>query len=294
VGNKLKLQKMYHHDKEISAKFFKDNLFHCPLCLSEFKDEGLEGGLLSIEHVPPESNGGVPLIVTCKKCNSLAGYSIDAQYHLKNTLHDEVSKVLSKSEISDVHVKIEDLLSGTTLNAVATSSPDKLNFNITKHNNPEALKQSIERIKQQVESNQTIRIKLSFRTSYDVYRADLSELRAAYLTCFALAGYCYATSSSTEKLRKQFMNPKQKIFTPISEASTSDKKFVVYTESYDIFMVCFNGRKWLLPGLNSTDGYDKILRLIFDGEVVELEGIQMKWPKRLMAITDKYLRMQNV
>jgi len=252
---------MYHHDKEVSAKFFKDNLFHCPLCLSDFKDEGLEDELLTIEHVPPESSGGVPLIVTCKKCNSLAGHSIDGQYHRKQKLQNEVSKVLNKSEISDVHVKIEELLSGTTLNAVATSSPDKLNFDITKYNNPEACKQSFERIKQQAEgSNQTIRLKLSYRTSYNVCRADLSQLRAAYLTCFALAGYCYATSSSTEKLRKQFMNPDQKIFTPVSEASASDKKFVVYIESYDIFMVFFDGRKWLLPGLNSIDGYDKIFK----------------------------------
>lgn len=294
MGNKSKLLNMFEHDKKVSELYFKDELFRCPLCLAKFSGEDLGKEKLTIEHVPPESSGGVPLVVTCKKCNSHAGHSIDGQYFKKCKLQNEVVSVLSKREITDVHVKLEELSSGVALNAIAKSSPSNLNFDITEHNNPSHRNQAINSMRLLSEQGEAIKLKLTFRISYHNFKANLSQLRAAYLACFAISGYSYATSNSTDKLREQFQNPAKKIFSPLFEDTVSLEKSITYVADYDVFLAVFDGRKWLLPGVESVDGYEEIENRVLNGEVVKLSGNRLPWPKRLMAYTDKHYSKQKV
>lgn len=285
---------MFEHDKKVSELYFKDELFRCPLCLAKFSDEDLGKENLTIEHVPPESSGGVPLVVTCKKCNSHAGHSIDGQHFRKCKLQNEVTSVLNKRDIADVHVRIEELSSGVAVNAIAKSSPSNLNFDVTKHNNPSHWSQALNSVRHLAEHGEAIKLKLTFRVSYHKFQANLSQLRAAYLACFAISGYSYATSNSTDKLREQFQNPTKKIFSPLFEDTESLEKSIVYVADYDVFLVVFDIRKWLLPGVESVDGYQDIANRVLNGEVVKLSGNRLSWPKRLVAYTDKYYSKQKV
>lgn len=284
---------MFEHDKNVSELYFRDKLFRCPLCLEKFSDEDIGKEKLTIEHVPPESSGGVPLVVTCKKCNSRAGHSIDGQYFRKCKLQNEVASVLTKRDAADVHVKIEELSSGVAVNAIAKSSPSNLNFDVTKHNNPSNCTQAINSIRSLAEHREAIKLKLTFRVSYNNFQANLSQLRAAYLACFAISGYSYATSNSTDKLRQQFQNPTKKIFSPLFEDTESLEKSIIYVADYDVFLAVFDRRKWLLPGVESIRGYEDIANIVLNGEIVKLSGNRLPWPKRLMAYTDKYYSRQN-
>lgn len=283
---------MYNHDKAVAAAYFDDMLYRCPLCLDCFTDSDLKLEKLTIEHVPPEDNGGKPLVVTCKKCNSSAGYSIDGQFSKKRQLGNEVAAVLGRQDLPDVHVILQDQVSGASLNGIINSKPDGLHLDVTKHNNPHGITQSLSQIKSLIEARESIRFKLTFRTSFSSFQADLSELRAAYLACFAVSGYSYATSVATKVLRDQFNDPKRHLIKPISVATNlnPNRKFIVYVAEYDIFVVCFDGKNWLLPGLVTSDGYEKISSSVIKGLSVDLSGIRIQWPKRLIAVVDKHQR----
>lgn len=62
-----------------------ESLYFCPIC-SQGYDEGsaISGEGLTLEHIPPDSANGKPLLLTCRDCNSRAGQTIDAAFDNKN------------------------------------------------------------------------------------------------------------------------------------------------------------------------------------------------------------------
>ncbi|HVN15379.1 MAG TPA: hypothetical protein VMT73_06530, partial [Anaerolineales bacterium] len=62
----------------------KEQLYLCPICGKHYPKESAKNGELTLEDVPPQSMRGTGLLLTCKTCNSQAGYKIDA--HIKNQL----------------------------------------------------------------------------------------------------------------------------------------------------------------------------------------------------------------
>jgi len=62
----------------------------CPLCLEQFEKDDLisdnSRNFLTEEDAPPQKLGGSRIALTCKKCNSKAGYQIDN--HLINRIRE--------------------------------------------------------------------------------------------------------------------------------------------------------------------------------------------------------------
>src|SRR5882757_594900 len=50
----------------------------CPLCLRPMTNAELRDGTLTLEHVPPKSQGGSEVTLTCRECNhELGGSKVD-------------------------------------------------------------------------------------------------------------------------------------------------------------------------------------------------------------------------
>lgn len=60
----------------------------CPICDKAFSEAAVLAGVLTAEHVPPQSFGGRELLLTCKKCNNEAGTLLDAHARRKEDLSD--------------------------------------------------------------------------------------------------------------------------------------------------------------------------------------------------------------
>src|SRR5690606_35168098 len=63
----------------LKESYNKDYGYYCPLCTEHFNKQKLDDKILTLEHNPPKSLGGKGSILTCKKCNSKSGHSIDAE-----------------------------------------------------------------------------------------------------------------------------------------------------------------------------------------------------------------------
>ena len=55
-------------------EFHMADAYICPLCLNAYPIGSTE---LTLEHVPPKSVGGKPILITCKACNNKCGADID-------------------------------------------------------------------------------------------------------------------------------------------------------------------------------------------------------------------------
>lgn len=68
---------------EIAARIPAQSFYVCPICLRAFGEDALTAGLLTREHVPPQSLGGRRLVLTCEPCNSGAGHAADVHARLE-------------------------------------------------------------------------------------------------------------------------------------------------------------------------------------------------------------------
>lgn len=72
----------------------------CPICFSGFSRSALDSGDLTLEHIIPESLGGVTGTLTCRPCNNHLGSNADSR--LVETL-----RALNKPSVSGVSVVAE-------------------------------------------------------------------------------------------------------------------------------------------------------------------------------------------
>jgi hypothetical protein len=98
----------------------------CPLCLNWFTD--LDD--LSLEHAPPRSIGGRHMAVTCRRCNSRSGHTVDAELRHAETLYEFGSQSMTKpmpatARYGDVEQRSEIIFGpeGLSIGGVAKQNP---------------------------------------------------------------------------------------------------------------------------------------------------------------------------
>ena len=54
-----------------------DEVYICPICGTAYNRLALDDRILTKEHVPPDSQNGHVLLLTCKECNNRSGSILD-------------------------------------------------------------------------------------------------------------------------------------------------------------------------------------------------------------------------
>jgi hypothetical protein len=176
-----------------------------------YREEALEKKLLTLEHVPPASVGGKGIVLTCHACNSKAGYTIEAELNRRQELL-AFAKSLGGDGTFTGRVRLE--MSGTSINVEATIENGKIALKLPKEiNNPRSLQAQLDRLNQMVEDNtwDGYQFRMKPVTKYSPRLANLSYLKAAYLSAFASLGYSYIVRKELEPVRKQIASPGEKI-----------------------------------------------------------------------------------
>ena len=109
------------------VEFHMADAYICPLCLKAYAIGNTE---LTLEHVPPESVGGKPILITCKACNSNRGADIDV------CLTNELEIVHNRNHLDTIPQKTKLAINDVEINAQTTfSKTDGFNFMISSNNN---------------------------------------------------------------------------------------------------------------------------------------------------------------
>jgi hypothetical protein len=170
----------------------------CPICLGISSSMSM----FTVEHVPPDSVGGRPLILTCQRCNGTAGTTVD--WHWSN--FTDVEGLMSGSLPEPVTVNLT--YEGLKVVAEVSNKGDGYVLRVVEKASKKAnIEQFEDLIKAAIDAGETPST-LNIQMHKSRYREQLlkvSVLRAAYLTGVAMAGYRVITFWNP--IRMQILSP---------------------------------------------------------------------------------------
>lgn len=209
----------------LKETYDKEYGYYCPLCTEHFNKQKLEDKTLTLEHNPPDSLGGKATILTCKKCNSKSGHSLDAE------LQQTLKKIDGYSFKPNSEVKTRfrnDSTGNQGVNAkISIDNEGKFIINIdSKNNNPKTVKRFLESEEQVYKnplfSNDLLNTGWQKKISFSFPKLEpinektlkISLLKIAYLHAFEKLGYIFIFNKNMEIVRKQLDNPDKEIIKP--------------------------------------------------------------------------------
>jgi hypothetical protein len=170
----------------------KSDVVWCPLCLGEFRRDAITTGILTEEHVIPQSAGGRETTLTCKPCNDVAGHEIDSHLARKVRQDQGLSgqkRVRGKIKVNGVGAAVEFIKKpdgGLEIHAKATTAYVEAKL--------------IEAVKLHMSGQRPLRFKM--RGSVDLSKYLASIVKAAYLGLFVDRGYSYVLLPALDSIRR--------------------------------------------------------------------------------------------
>lgn len=79
-------------------------VYPCPLCEWGFPRSAIDLRILTFDHAPPESHGGRPVCLTCSRCNSTAGHTVDVHMRRRETVTDSFLGTMTEPRPARFHV----------------------------------------------------------------------------------------------------------------------------------------------------------------------------------------------
>jgi hypothetical protein len=268
----------------------------CPLCTQRFTRADLEQRVLTLEHVPPKSAGGVSICLTCKRCNNTGGHEVDialAELGQMQALQNAINGLGT----FEGRAKFET--GGVTLNARLSIRPGDFEVHLPKGINDPAIHCAQMRVFEdsvgQGGPGASFRLTGTFRIPGRAL--FVSVLRAAYLTAFAWFGYRYALDARLDIVRAQIQDPKHEhvpncafIFISSSAQGIDEPQLGVVSSPAEGVVVYFPAKFLgftrpvcvVLPGLEGGQGFYAALSAsrveTQDGQRVNLEARWLGWP----------------
>lgn len=195
--------------------------YMCPLCMTLYTVDEVDTHGLTVEHVPPRSIGGRPLVLTCRACNNGAGHRLDAHLERRERLR-RFGGPGALGDSLEVTVTIAGIVNRGSLRLDAhrrlllTGNP--------KQNNPANIAELSQRLPELMTPGREIRIE--FRDTFDAENAQLSLVRAGYLAAFALFGYAYILQPELDPIRTAIAQPNNDMaYPPVVRLGDVDDDF---------------------------------------------------------------------
>lgn len=285
---------LYEQGAKAARFLFRDDRewYVCPLCMRGFAPQAVDLDLLSMEHVPPRSNGGNKMLLTCKSCNNSAGATADSHARSMEDIFDFGQGTMPRA------IPIELEINGLNLRGRMRAVGDTLE--IESHpqaNNPEASDQFLSIMDRAVEDGSwgDSKFLLRFKRSFHRQAALVSWLRAGYLAAFSALGYRYIIRESLAVVREQISNPETEIIDIFSmttaDAPLGERRIMLINEPGWMRSVGIQmGRHMVfLPPLGRCDGFyamfEKDARQ--HTEVGDISGKIVPWPHRPTYFLDE-------
>lgn len=255
----------------------------CPLCLSSFGESALESGDLTLEHVPPESQGGKGIILTCKGCNNRAGHHIESQAALRSKVGDFTRAVVG-NQVGFGGIAFITI-GGVKLNVDVLRDKDALNFKVSPHNSPSAMRAVDAALRQATvgENWRELKFDVTSRDAYHPRRAHVADLKAAFLVLAAAFGYSFAADEVMEPVRRQIADPDAFIMPQWWGQVPVQPMTIGLILDDGVAVVSFRNSSVVLPWPSRSDEHWKT---ILDGSPKMLKGIKWPWPRTFVGHAD--------
>lgn len=273
----------------VQAVFGSDDIYICPVCGKEFVRADLNAGELTVEHVPPKSVGGKPVLLTCRRCNNTAGYSVDAAVSARERVtrfvdvigqkvEGPAGRATLKSGESAVEVDVSHQGGVTALSIVPRSNDPRAVAQLSKH---------FEALAAADGHKDGVQMQLDVKQTFHERRARVGDLRIAFLACTALFGYRFALSSVLFEVRKQILNPDENVMSRWWIRGKKTDPSIGVSDSSGLVIVRCLGRSSVLPWPSrEDDAYRRTVARLEQGEAIEADARAFQWPTFFEARLD--------
>jgi len=273
----------------------------CPICRKKFSSEDLDKNLLTLEHVPPKSQGGKAIALTCSVCNNKAGHTIDAEVARREEVLKASALVTQKGTYEgDLALSFGDE-SGKPLNFRAVLHDNQLRFYLKpKSNPPDArgrLKACIDR-HNSMQPGHVTNITFSTIKKYSKKLSNVGYLKSAFLVAFAAFGYTYAFDANLEDVRRQIilydkdvlknyiLRPRGIVF--------EENSFLLVDSPVKAFFVVINNQCVVLPMpfcVSETNVYTALSSCLLSRAFADFGWKALEWPTSLLLRWDLETRL---
>lgn len=257
------------------------DLYACPLCRSAFSKEALDNGSLTLEHVPPDSIDGRGIVLTCRRCNSKAGHTIEAQLHRRR---EAIKFAQALTGDGDYSGRVQLTMSETETNVKAEINDGQLRLLVPEEiNDPEHREGQFEKLDEMAENDtwDGYKFNVSPDIRFNPRVADLSYLKSGYLAAFASLGYLYVMQESLEVVRKQVSNPKDKLISnymiKLPKSEPAERKMIRVDEPINAIAVQIDRQLVFLPPVDSDDKFYESFSEFLKGESPSSNFTGMQW-----------------
>ena len=262
--------------------------YTCPCCLRGLYSHGA-AHKLTIEHVPPETLGGRPMLLTCAQCNSNAGANFDAHADQK-----AVADAFVRGAEVGRKIRATAYIDGVPLRGTAQSTEEGISIvGVPKQNNQKQQAAFVAMLESLAEGDGDAAGRFSFtiHTKFDEARARLSLIRSAYLAAFAALGWSYILRSVMQPIRDQLMNPDDSILDTYvfrdPDSATSVRRLLLVADPDELRCVAVTIGEYsvFLPSWSRPKTWNETAEAFgreceADGRLnLALKGKEVPWPK---------------
>jgi len=272
----------------------------CPICKRLYLYDDLDSGELTLEHAPPEQVGGKPLALTCKECNSTAGYSVDFAVVQRQRLIDFTDAVMGQKQ--NFKGRANFLIGGETLNINFEKEEGRPSIKpVRKINDPKKLKAYEDYMNHLHKAGEWDGMKFTITPTakYHVKYSKIGDLKTAFIICFAFFGYRFALDKRLSLVREQITNYKQDIidyYWHNSDPKITREHFIFIIENpIAALAVKLDNSTVILPWLKGPNDFYEHIRDYFagaNGEQVTFDGHFFNWPRSLEMRLD-FIKTHN-
>ncbi len=295
--NKNELKKRYFEKGATALRrvtSIDQDYYCCPLCKRLFISQAIEDGILTLEHAPPEKVGGRPLALTCKDCNSISGYSIDAAVVNRKKLFDAVKAITGQNPNYEGRASMK--MGGESINVRLVVNEGSISIKPPQEiNNPKKLemyKAYMMNLHDEGRWNGE-EFTITPLASYHKKYSKIGDLKSAFIICFALFGYKYVLNKRLSSVREQILNFKSDVidrFWLASDQKIGKKYFVCLLEKpISAIAVRIDKSTILLPWFDGPENLYQYLENNFEYDNnFNFHGQFLKWPEQLEMGMDFY------
>lgn len=260
----------------------------CPICIKLFPSKAIEDGILTIEHAPPEKVGGKPLALTCKDCNSVAGYSVDSAVVHRERLFDAIKAIRGKARNYKGRATLS--MGGLAMN-VKLEVDNKRNVSIQPQkylNDPNTLTAFKNYMMNLHDSGKGDGEEFSITPlmRYHNKHSKIGDLKSAFIISFALFGYTYILHKRLSLVREQILNYGSDIiqkYWVVSDPKLERKYSIcLLKEPVPAVAVKIDKVTIILPWLEGPKDFYQYLKESSESDKsLSFHGVFLEWPSTL-------------
>jgi len=259
------------------------NVYCCPLCIHGFNTRHID--MLSIEDVPPQSIGGKPLLLTCRKCNNTCGTELDC--HIK--AGRDLQEILEGTRETRGRLRVGE--NRATVKGTIFGDSNILR-EVNRKSNPlerDAVRSFFKNLVTTEAIGQEFHFEFSMK--YDEWRERIAWLRVAYLYLFALLGYTFVLRDALNPIREQFRRPDEKLVPQIIKVMTEpipDNCMVSISCPTELRSFGVKLHRWMFffPGLVDSDSFYERLSALPEKGMISVTGQPLEFPTEPKFLCD--------